>query len=770
MSAEKFGRYVIKGELGRGGMATVFHAYDPRFERDVAIKVLPREFLHDPQFRVRFEREAKTIALIEHSAIVPVYDFGEEEGQPYIVMRYMSGGSLSDRLAQGALPLDEVTITITRLAPALDAAHKKGIIHRDLKPANILYDQYGNGFLSDFGIARITQSSTVTLTGGAILGTPAYMSPEQVQGGLDIDGRSDIYALGVILFQVLCGKTPYQADTAAKLMMMHILEPVPHITDTKEEIPSAFNEIIEKAMAKDPDDRFQNTEAMARAVEMATQGMDAVTILGPKVGPTDVGKTRLRPAGATVFSRSAHKQTDLVEAATRVGALPKISAPAAGRSATPVALPRAGIPSWVWILGGVVIFSIIVGFFTLGGGMLLLSGRSTPTLAITNTSEVVVDTPIPTNTLMPSPASTDTPVLLVGFTNTPAPTATETLLPPTDTQTPLPPLDTATPVPIVLVLGGSDKLAFISDNDIFIVNLDGTDLVRLTADGGSKTHLQWKPDGSALVYITGLCIKIVEINTLRIDNILCLEYAMSLDAFAISMDGLQIAIVVNQELFLVPFNLESLAQVDYWDAIQALATCPAFAPYSTTNGTAYAVREVHWSRDQLQLTLIVPVPEGGVAVDAVRVINISQCVNNPPRVDEFPGNRFTMSGYPANPNILHVGYDGRFLFALTNIQRNEGFGDLFLYNMDSYRSQNRVNPIEGRCCYRDPQFSPDGTYITFAFQDISQGAQSTIQLYYIPFATLGTGLVYSPIPLPGDLFNNQRESPQPVLRPVAITP
>ena len=135
MSAQQFGRYIIKGELGRGGMATVFHAYDPRFERDVAIKVLPREFLHDPQFRVRFDREAKTIALIEHPAIVPVYDFGEEEGQPYIVMRYMSGGSMSERLAQGPLPINEVVNMINRLAPALDAAHSKGIIHRDLKPA-----------------------------------------------------------------------------------------------------------------------------------------------------------------------------------------------------------------------------------------------------------------------------------------------------------------------------------------------------------------------------------------------------------------------------------------------------------------------------------------------------------------------------------------------------------------------------------------------------------------------------------------------------------
>jgi len=195
-------------ELGRGGMATVYHAYDPSFERDVAIKVLPAAFLHDPQFRTRFEREAKMIALLEHPAIVPVYDFGEQDEQPYIVMRYMAGGSLADHLMKGAVPLDETARIIARLAPALDAAHARGIIHRDLKPGNVLFDQYGNAFLSDFGIARLTQSAATTITGEAIVGTPAYMSPEQVQGTKAIDGRADIYAMGVLIYQMLTGQAP----------------------------------------------------------------------------------------------------------------------------------------------------------------------------------------------------------------------------------------------------------------------------------------------------------------------------------------------------------------------------------------------------------------------------------------------------------------------------------------------------------------------------------------------------------------------------------
>src|SRR5215510_10901853 len=144
MVPEKIGRYQIKSELGRGGMATVYRGYDPRFKREVAIKVLPREFLHDPTFRTRFEREAETIAALEHPAIVPVYDFGEDDGQLFLVMRYMGGGSLSDRLEKGPLPLPRTVDILERLAPALDKAHALGVVHRDLKSANILFDEDDN--------------------------------------------------------------------------------------------------------------------------------------------------------------------------------------------------------------------------------------------------------------------------------------------------------------------------------------------------------------------------------------------------------------------------------------------------------------------------------------------------------------------------------------------------------------------------------------------------------------------------------------------------
>ncbi len=151
---DKIGRYQILEELGRGGMATVFLAHDPQFERQVALKVLPREFLHDPMFQARFEREAKTIAKLEHHAIVPVYDYGEHEGQLYLVMRHMPGGSMADKLKDHKFSSAEVLDVVERIAAALKAAHMQGIIHRDLKPGNILFDREGKAYLADFGIAK----------------------------------------------------------------------------------------------------------------------------------------------------------------------------------------------------------------------------------------------------------------------------------------------------------------------------------------------------------------------------------------------------------------------------------------------------------------------------------------------------------------------------------------------------------------------------------------------------------------------------------------
>lgn len=260
------GRYEVIQELGQGGMAIVYLARDPLIKRQVAIKVLPRQFTFDPQFRARFQREAEVIATLEHAAIVPVYDFGEYEDQPFIVMRYISGGSLADRLADGPLPIPEIAALFQRIGSAVDYAHRLGVIHRDIKPGNILFDAQGEASLSDFGIAKLAES-TVAFTGtGGMVGTPAYMSPEQAMGEKNLDGRCDIYSLGVVLFEALSGQLPFKADTPMGVAVAHIQQPVPSLLERQPDLPPRFEAIIRRALDKDPAKRFQTATELAHAI------------------------------------------------------------------------------------------------------------------------------------------------------------------------------------------------------------------------------------------------------------------------------------------------------------------------------------------------------------------------------------------------------------------------------------------------------------------------------------------------------------------------
>ncbi len=274
------GRYEIRTTLGKGGMATVYRAFDPQFQREVAIKVLPRELLHRDEFRTRFQREALTIASLEHPAIVPVYDFGEADGQPFLVMRLMAGGSLADRMRNGPLSLTEIARLFNRLAPALDYAHQRGIIHRDLKPGNILFDQLGEPYLADFGIARL-RDATTSLTGDGIIGTPAYMSPEQGKGMKNIDRQSDVYALGAMLFEMLTGRPPYESDTPTGQIIQHITDPVPDVRAANPTLPEDCQGIIAQAMAKQPADRYPSVAALAADVDTVARGKSL-----PKARPT----------------------------------------------------------------------------------------------------------------------------------------------------------------------------------------------------------------------------------------------------------------------------------------------------------------------------------------------------------------------------------------------------------------------------------------------------------------------------------------------------
>lgn len=265
---EKIARYEVKSVLGKGGMSTVYRAFDPLFDREVAIKVIPGEYLHDPRFRARFENEIKIIGGLEHPSIVPLYDFSYDNQQPYYVMRYMNGGSLSELIEKGKISAEETARIVEKISLGLAYSHQKGIIHRDLKPDNILFDDDGSPFISDFGIAEL--SSKIVEEEG-IVGTPAYMSPEQAQGGI-IDLRSDIYSLGVVVFHMLTGQQPYNADTPMGIVVKHITEPVPNILDILSELPPKMNEFIKTAMAKDRNERFSNSIELAKALNLIVFG------------------------------------------------------------------------------------------------------------------------------------------------------------------------------------------------------------------------------------------------------------------------------------------------------------------------------------------------------------------------------------------------------------------------------------------------------------------------------------------------------------------
>ncbi|HMV87053.1 MAG TPA: serine/threonine-protein kinase [Blastocatellia bacterium] len=294
MDLSKIGRYEIKNLLGKGGMASVYRAFDPMFERDVAVKVLPRDLLHEQDFYERFRREAKLIAGLENQAIVPVYDFGEQDDQPYIVMRLMAGGSLANRLERGPFSLSRASAILTRLAAALDRAHARGIIHRDLKPANFLLDEDSDPYIADFGIAKL-------LTGGGthqrtvIMGTPAYMSPEQWSDD-PLDRRCDVYALGVILFEMVTGQLPYQASSAPALMNKHINAPIPRIHPLR----SSIQPVLDRTLAKNREDRYATAGELAQDLAEIVRKETAPAPRAPHVvvwppiiaKPTDLGFER----------------------------------------------------------------------------------------------------------------------------------------------------------------------------------------------------------------------------------------------------------------------------------------------------------------------------------------------------------------------------------------------------------------------------------------------------------------------------------------------
>jgi Tol biopolymer transport system component len=431
VSGGQLGQYQVLEELGRGGMAVVYKAYQPALERYVAIKVLPQQFTFDQEFVDRFLREARAAARLSHPHIVTIHDVGQADDTYFIVMEYLEGPSLADLIRErGALLPQQVARIVAQVASALDYAHGLGFVHRDVKPTNILLDARGAAQLTDFGIVKAAEGMRLTQT-GTLLGTPEYMSPEQAKG-LGLDHRSDVYSLGVVAYEMLMGRTPFSGETMA---VLHA-----HVYDSPDlrSLSARLQEVLGRALAKNPEQRYASAEALARALQRAVAG-----------GPME---------------------PEIVEPPTRVVTWPR---------------PR-GLPTWAWGVGVLGAVALMVGI-----ALALSSGEPQPSAAVaipTRTTELVrasqeKHTPEPTET-RPVPTSTATP-------------AKDTLAEAeaiSDTPTP-----TAIPEPSGRIAFDSYRD---DNWEVYVMNADGSGLVNLTnnpADDGDPT---WSPDSQSIAFDT----------------------------------------------------------------------------------------------------------------------------------------------------------------------------------------------------------------------------------------------------------------------------
>jgi Tol biopolymer transport system component/serine/threonine protein kinase len=428
LSGQIFGQYELRELLGVGGMGSVYRAYQKNLNRAVAIKILPASLAIEPDFVERFHREAETVAVLEHPHIIPVYDYGVQEGTSYIVMRLLTGGTLADRFTrrdakrQPPPSLNDISDLLNQLAGAFDYAHSLGVIHRDIKPNNIMFDNQGNAFLVDFGIAKLLQATARLTATGSVLGTPLYMAPEQWRSEQPVPA-TDQYALGVTVYQLMTGRVPFEAPTPYGLMLKHLNDPptAPHLI--RPDLPEAPTLVLDRALAKDPEDRFPTVTAFAQAFERA--------IVGEQGAKTDFFSAPLTPKAMPQPSRRAPTTHPAQGTAGRRDEPP-------GYEDRIDRLPPPRPPfyrrplSWILVLAAVIVVAAV--------GVLLLSGGGSPK----KTAENITATPSPTRlvpTTLPAPTTAAAIVILSSQTPEVASTPVSQLptsmpsAPPSDTPT-----------------------------------------------------------------------------------------------------------------------------------------------------------------------------------------------------------------------------------------------------------------------------------------------------------------------------------------------
>ncbi len=449
---QTLGQYTVVKLIGEGGMAAVYQARQESMKRDVAIKVIKTNLVEMEDFVQRFEHEAQMVASLSHAHILKVFDYGRHEDTVYLVMELLTGGSLDHLVKQGPLPVDRTVTLMEQIAGALDYAHQKGIIHRDLKPENVMMDESGNAFLTDFGLAKLVNSSLKLTQSGAAMGTPAYMSPEQWKG-LPLDARADIYSLGILLYEMLSGSLPFEGDSVLSMMYMHLHEQPPALRVRNPDVSGAVEMVVERALSKEPEDRFQSAGQMAETLRRAVQKGDVPAAPVRSAAPS-------QPAIPVASTSGAVPAVSASPSASAISAQP-VQPTQAGQSTQPImAAPRQS--PWLWAIG-IAALVVLIGLGAVGIARLVAppSPTAIPVLALESSATENLETPIAqtlsaqttltaaaiasfTHTPTATPTQTSTATATNTATDTATPTATATNTP-TNTSTPVPPSDTPQP-------------------------------------------------------------------------------------------------------------------------------------------------------------------------------------------------------------------------------------------------------------------------------------------------------------------------------------
>jgi serine/threonine protein kinase len=490
---ETIGRYQIMEEIGRGGLAVVYRAVDTLLQRNVAVKMILPDQQQTDKFLKRFNREAKTLAGLSHPSIVKVLDYGEHGGTPYLVLEYIPGGTLSSRMGK-AYSYTEAAAILAPIAHALHHAHQHKVVHRDVKPANILINESGQPMLSDFGIVKLTdteESQGLTAT-GVVVGTPAYMAPEQIQGK-QIDGRVDIYALGIVFFELITGRKPYIANTPIELTLKHLNDPIPRPRMIVRDLPPEVEQIVMKSMAKKPEDRYQDMAHFATVLERLAAGQ----------------KGSLRLLERPPEKKEKEPTGDKWPGDKWPGEKP--------RTAEQAAAQKKGLnKGLVFGIGGAAVLvaaGLVFGLVVYPG----ISAKPTLTPAEQPAKTAIAEVTVVTTTIPEKP------------TNTPAPVITHTPTAPAQGVTPSPTPTVATPQVVSNVIGpeNADKVS---------------ELLRL--EKISVIHLDWTRDGKWIVDAGSSRITLIDPASMKGMETLPLGNDIPI-AIALTSDSQQIYVLVG---------------------------------------------------------------------------------------------------------------------------------------------------------------------------------------------------------------------------------